>query len=372
MAALALVGAVLAACEKAVAPRQDFPATDSTLSLLEPAGARCVWLKVDAVSRRRWPVAIFDGDCAGGAIALSADRKHGAVWFHAAAAAAAAAAEAAGATGAAGGSPQGGGDREAAAAGGATGGDARLFAVDVGKGADAGAANPAIAPPPVGTRDIGFDSHGRLIALTEQELTKDEIGKGEAIVDGKTIKLDPPAEGVPVLVHAFAFQDGAWARFETATSVEEKDSGVGVYQLKAAQDLAFRSSEVLSMRAEGDGEIDPALLARLARFAPQASPRVGEWVRFGSGNTGFELWENSSDLAYSTGLAAFLDAAGEPVSPPGWPNTEKDVVSYAWNGAYLLAARDRAGMHPRLYRGGKLVWSSDSARAVTFWPAPRR
>ncbi|HVT60369.1 MAG TPA: hypothetical protein VHR45_18495 [Thermoanaerobaculia bacterium] len=60
------------------------------------------------------------------------------------------------------------------------------------------------------------------------------------------------------------------------------------------------------------------------------------------------------------------------MKPPGWPYTEKELVSYAWNGAYLLAAWQYRGSRARLYRGGELVWSSDTAHAVTFWPQRRR
>lgn len=116
------------------------------------------------------------------------------------------------------------------------------------------------------------------------------------------------------------------------------------------------------------------MLARLARFAPQADRARSDqgWIRFGSGGTRFVLWEVSGDFTHSTGLAAFVDRAGNPVKPPGWPFTEKDLLSYVWNGAYLLAAQDQAGSHPRLYRDGNLVWSSDAANAVTFWPRHKR
>ncbi|HVT60676.1 MAG TPA: hypothetical protein VHR45_20050 [Thermoanaerobaculia bacterium] len=62
------------------ASREDFPATGSTLSLLEPRGATCVWAKYDAVSQQRLAISTFQGDCRGGRIALSADQKQGAVW----------------------------------------------------------------------------------------------------------------------------------------------------------------------------------------------------------------------------------------------------------------------------------------------------
>jgi hypothetical protein len=78
------------------------------------------------------------------------------------------------------------------------------------------------------------------------------------------------------------------------------------------------------------------------------------------------------EFTHSTGLAACVDAASNPVKPPGWPFTERDFLCYRWRGDALLAAEDHAGSHPRLHRAGKLVWSSDTANAVTFWPMKRR
>jgi hypothetical protein len=336
-----------------VAVRQDFPATDSTLSLLEPHGAQCVWAKLDAAAPQRLAIAAFAGDCRGGRISLSADLRHGAVWFDPTA------------TSLPMFEPERAAFPEADPPAGAR---QRLFAVDMATG------TAAPVPLPPGTRDVGFDPRGRMIALTLQELTETETEKGEALVDGRVVKLEPATEGVPVLVHAFAFAGRRWQRLETASSTDGWDLALGVAALRAAQDLAFRSTEVLVPRVQGDGEIDEGLLAKLASFAPQAQPVAGSesWIRFGAGNTRFVVWEASGEFAYSTGLAAFVDPGGNPVKPPGWPYTENDRISYVWKGAYLLAAQDHVGTHPRLYRGGKLVWSSDTDRAVTFWPRRRR
>ena len=38
---------------------------------------------------------------------------------------------------------------------------------------------------------------------------------------------------------------------------------------------------------------------------------------------------------------------------------------------YLLVAEGYNGARPRLYRDGKLVWSSSTALATTFWPGAR-
>jgi hypothetical protein len=156
---LALVSFALAGCRSepaasppasAAVPREDFRVTDSTLSLLEPHGARCVWAKLDAASRKRLAIATFEGDCRGGRIALAVDQKRGAVWFDPAATSAALF----GVTTA---------FREADAPGGIR---PRLFAVDLGAG------STTSVPLPSGALDLGFDPQGRIVALTVQEPTE--------------------------------------------------------------------------------------------------------------------------------------------------------------------------------------------------------
>ncbi|HEV3077627.1 MAG TPA: hypothetical protein VHB47_24620 [Thermoanaerobaculia bacterium] len=117
------------------------------------------------------------------------------------------------------------------------------------------------------------------------------------------------------------------------------------------------------------GTAEAILLLGLASLAQAACE--GGWIRFGSGGTRLVVWEDGAELAYSTGLAAFIDPAGNPVKPAGWPYTENDRISYRWQGGYLLAAQDHVGTHPRLFRDGKPVWTSDTARAVTFLPRMR-
>lgn len=371
----------------AVATRDAFTLGDSTLSLLAPEGAGCAWVELDVVSGRRRALASFAGDCRGGKLALSADERRGAAWFDPAARSRSSVL----------GPPQAFPEAPAPA-----GARPRLFAVELATGA------ATAVPVPPGLRDLGFDPRGRLIALTVQPLSEAEIERGVAVVDGAPFELAPHTaprpgqqdeqgatnakdangqqgamgeqgvedeQGVPILAHALAFEHGAWRRIETARSTDGWDLALGVLALDAAQRLGFRSAEVLLPRVQGDDETDAAVLARLARYAPRVrpGPSGGAWIRFGAGATRFEVWEDGGDFAYSTGLAAFLENPfGEPRAPAGWPMTANDLASYTWRGDYLLAATEGIGSHPRLYRGGRPVWASDTARTVTFWPRRRQ
>jgi hypothetical protein len=223
-------------------------------------------------------------------------------------------------------------------------------------------------------RDLGFDRAGRLFGLTLQSLTEAELERGEALVDGKPVRLEKPLDGVPVLAHAFVLESRHWHRVETVNSTDAWDLALGVKGLAAAQGLGFRSAETLAPQVQGDEENDGALLARLARFAPQLAGLTrgdGGWIRDGWGDTRFVLWEEHGEFGYSTGLAAFVDRNGNLHPPAEWPFSEKIRICYRWNGPYLLVAEGYNGARPRLYRDGKLVWSSSTALATTFWPGAR-
>ena len=44
------------------------------------------------------------------------------------------------------------------------------------------------------------------------------------------------------------------------------------------------------------------------------------------------------------------------------------MISLRARGPYLLVSLADSGAHPRMYKGRKLVWSSETARGVTLWP----
>jgi hypothetical protein len=318
------------------------------LSLLEPAGRECRWVKLDALTNRRKVLASFQGGCQGGRIAMSADQSRGAVWFDPKA--------------------EGRSDGQAAFAEEPSPERTppRLFTVDMASGHITSLALP------VATRDLGYSSDNRLLALTVQPLSDAEIEKGIAVVDGRPVKLEPANQGVAILAHAWVRDGASWKRIETVNSTDGWDLGLGVLALNAAKELGFRSAEVLLPQVQGDDETDPAMVSRLAAFATDVHPQPGYvgWVRFGTDQIRLAVWEDGGDFAYSTGLLAFVDPRGTPTAPPSWPFSRHDFIAYSCRGPYLLAAVESIGSHPRLYQNGRPVWSADTARAVTFWPRP--
>jgi hypothetical protein len=347
--AAALAVAITAAAEEPTrrAPAAPtLPAGAATLSLLEPrAGGGCDWIELEAASGRRRVRAAFPGGCLGGTTVLARDGKQGAVWF---------------AVG------EYGGPRSAPPSG------ARLYIVDLACG------GVTQVPVPEGMRDLGFDRAGRLLSLTLQSLTEAELERGEALVDGKPVRLEKPLDGVPVLAHAFVLESRRWHRVETVNSTDAWDLALGVKGLAAAHDLGFRSAETLVPQVQGDEEDDGALLAQLARFAPQVaalSRGDGGWIRDGWADTRFVLWEERGEFGYSTGLAAFVDRDGNPHPPAEWPFARR--CGSATGGTALTCWRPKATAATVPVSTGTASWCGHRARRrrppsgrVLVWRTP--
>ena len=79
-------------------------------------------------------------------------------------------------------------------------------------------------------------------------------------------------------------------------------------------------------------------------------------------------WVITAEFGYTTGLLVFEAGKLERAANIGF--TDGELVSLHSQGPFLLVSSGGAGAHPRLYdtRSKALQFSSDTARAVTFWP----
>ncbi|HEX8823742.1 MAG TPA: hypothetical protein VF794_27720, partial [Archangium sp.] len=235
-------------------------------------------------------------------------------------------------------------------------------------------------PPEEGeVRDIGYDAQG-LVARALHPLTEEQQLQGSVILDGQELSFDPEQEGLPAL--AFAYRLGAqgqWKRVEVKASSEGSDLSLGISALELAPQ-GPDSTGLLSSQPDGDSdEPTPVQVARLLPFVPaplvekvkaEGMPEdsVG-WVRDTTPAGAFYVWQVTGDTPHTTGHLVL--ESGEqlhPVKELGF--TDGDVVAINTQGPFLLVASQRAGTHPRLYdvRTRALVFRSDAARAVTFWP----
>ncbi len=327
--------------------RTDKPApapavTDATLSLLEPVSDGCEWAQVDALTSARRVIAKLAVECQGASTALSRDGKQGVARFW-----------------------RGGVSQPVV--GRPTFPEKfpspafrdRLFLVDL----TTGSAEELPLPGSGELIEFGFDAKGRLLGLTIQKPTPEQERAGAVEVDGNTIRfgLDGNTRRT-LLAHAFVWREGAWARLDVKASNES--SGTGVLPLR--KELGERSSRVLDPRFAPREIEDDVLLDQLYALTPEQPD--GEWAAMVRGGYTLAIWGTPfGEELLATGLLRRVDK-GKAVALPGHTFRENDLVSIQSRGPFLLVSLADSGGHPRIYRGKKLVWSSENARAVTFWP----
>jgi hypothetical protein len=315
--------------------------TEATLSLLEPSGDGCEWAQLDPLSPARRVIAKLAVECQGAATALSRDGKRGVARFW-----------------------RGGVSQPVV--GKPTFPEKfpspafrdRLFLVDL----VSGAAEEIPLPPSGELIEFGFDAGGRLLGLSIQKPTPEQERTGAVEVDGQRIPFDLGARGHPLLAHAFAWQEGAWTRLDVKATNET--SGTSVLALR--KELGERSSRSLDPRISAQEVENDAVLDQLYAFTPEQPD--GEWVQLERGGYTLALWGTPfGDGLLATGLMRRVEK-GKALALPGLTYRANDLVSLQSRGPFLLISLADSGGHPRMYRGKKLVWSSEGARAVTFWP----
>lgn len=330
------------------------PLAPSLLSVFEPVDAGCEWRAVEPVKRAQVTLSAFPGTCVGARVAWSNDAGAAVVWFdpqHVQEAGYFAQ------TASKPGYPEEKVDAQATP---------RAFLVDVRVGTSATLPLPAAAPGHE-LQELGVGADGAPLALFEEALTDEVQKQGKVTVGAQSFDLTGITEGLPALAHAHRFASGRWTRVETALTTTGWDYAQGVRALDAFGRLGPRSTELASPHAQGD-VVDGATLKALKRLSPKkAGAGDGEWIFLGAGGARLYVWEISGEFAYTTGLVA----AGTPPKPlPQLGFTDGELVSIRTSQRYVLVTASDVGAHPRLYAmpDATLLYSSDTARGVTFWP----
>lgn len=331
-------------------PFEVVPAGDAVLSVFEPTDGGCQWRRLDALSGTHATVAEFPvANCLGARVAWSANGQLAATWFD---------------------------PRTVQRAGyGGTDVPASGYA-DENSPADAkdrvwlvtltsGALREVPAFPPSDVEDLGLDAKGALHVLGTEKLSDEAVAKGTVTIDGKALALTPVNEGLPALAHAWRLENGAWKRVETVQTTTGWDYAQGAQALELSHALGPQSSTLLESRPHSEEDLEEALSARLAPFAPKGAE--GEWRPVGKAPSRAFVWCVSGEFIEATGLVVFEASL---TKAEGMGFTAGDLVSHTPKGPYLLSAGSVAGTHPRLFNRAtrKLTWSSNTARAVTFWP----
>jgi len=345
-------------------PLAEVPGADSTLSVLEPQGGKCQWVRQDPVAQKRAGVASFDGDCKGARIAWSADGQKALVWFDPALV------QTAGYS-AANASPPAYPDEQPAA-----GASPRLYEVTIASGE----VRPVRFPSVEGElRDIGYKG-ADAVALAIRALTPEQA-QGDLRVDGQAVTL-PEGDGMPAVAQAYRLEkDGQFKRVEVKGTREGAEGAAGIGALDAASGLGPRSTELLDSHLSDEGpepteeqraKLQPLVPAPLVETVKASGlPEGTDWAHGVTPAGSFYVWQITGDTAHTTGHLVFeREGQFSPVKDLGF--TDGELVSVTARGPFVLIAAERVGTHPRLYdlRTGKQVFKSDTARATTFWPKP--
>jgi hypothetical protein len=327
------------------------PTARSTLSLFEPAGTNCEWRQLDPIAGTKVVLASFPGTCVGAKVSFSPDASKAIVWFDP------------GLVQSAGysstlsskpGYPDETRDEKATT---------RAFVVSTRKQKVDPLPLPAVNGQTL--QNLGIDSSGAVVALLEEAVP--ENAKGEITSGTEKFDLSTITEGLPVLVHAYRREGTEWKKFETKLSTTGWDYGLGVKELEASRKMGPSTEDMLSAHLQGDsaeGDIVPELM----KLAPKgAKEDDGNWIFFGAGGARLYVWEIQGEFVYTTGLIA---AGSPPAVLPKLGFTDGDLVAIRTSGPFVLISDSSSGTHPRIYEmpAAKLVFSSDTARAATFWP----
>ena len=340
---------IVVGCSSASAPitnggQTATPPGDAALALFDPAGRDCTLARVEPLAKTSEVLARFPHACTGARIAWRADRKRAVAWFDPGTA------YMPGFGGA--GVPRPGHPIEQVEI------KERLYDVDL----VAHAVAPLDVPEHVAEAAYGAD--GTLYAFTELDLPN---AKGKVTVRGTALDFTGISEGMPAAALAFARRGGRWELTSVTATTTGWDYARGWSAAPEAAKLGPRSVDVLDGHAETAELRDAATRAALDRIAraPGGDDRDG-WAQLGE----LYVWMFTGEFTYTTGRIAWRDGSGAIVLLPALDFTAGDAVTLRTRGRYLLVASTAAGAYPRLYDlvEHRRVWSSDSARAVTFWP----
>ncbi len=311
-------------------------ATDSTLSVLEPKGDECVWVRVDAQSKSRQELASVSVRCAGMEIAWSMDGTR------------------------------------AALQGFDANGLARLWEVTLTTGASR---SLSIPHPEMLVGGIGYDDTGKLhvLSIEPHDTFEEEGGVRYAPFEGQRTALAPAPPG-NALVHDFALgPKDNWTHVEMLLSraCSRADQCPGVTVLEVASHLGNRASDLRQRTPEFSFLADMHLDVSLDTVVP--GPRAGldgAWVQLKAMLPTY-VWRDGKTRRL-TGAVAFSD--GRHLLPAPDNKLDRSVeAELVVRGQFLLLA-GTDGAHARLIdlKTHRALWASDMAVGTLPWPPAGR
>ncbi|MBZ4377158.1 hypothetical protein NR800_29265 [Corallococcus interemptor] len=325
---------LLSACQKPAESSLTVPAAAPvkvapfSLSVLrDEASSGCTWLRLESDGSRRALVTV-DAACDGLQLAWSPDGRHAAV-------------------------------RDPA---GSARGPGRVWTVDL----SSGQGSAQLLPEEGLTGAVGFDSVGRLVALTAH--TGELVRRDDVFLfEGRRIPIPELDEGAG-LAHAYRLEAGAWKRIETVATRGDADA---VFALATTEMLVSSTvaGDVDALAAQGldEGSQDAA---RLDAVVPERGHDVfGGWARVESRGGPLFAWQTAGEQTALMMPVRWEVEDGHLGEPEGLALPAHSPVRALARGDLLLLAGETQA---RVYDLGsrRLAASFDGFRSVRFWPEP--
>jgi|GEM_PF-3504266 len=319
----------------------------ATLSVFEPHAGGCAWTRIEPVRNIEDALATFHSDCDGVRAAWAPSLDKAIVWF--------------------------GTDQD----------NVTVYLTNLDE------KTPSELPLPGDSDVVSFALASRNLPLAFTMTMEPVVGHDETgtFIEAAGARYPVLAEGdgIDVLAHAFSLHSGKWTLLETAASRCCADAAPGITLLnsykqnvESAQAATLQSGEILSATPEHTPMMDPPIVGKLnSDLSNEFDRSTGFWGRIGgAGELEVFVWfipagEDETGVDYATGHARFYSKQTGEVSPlPQAVLSAKDQATYQIHDRYLLVTEAGSGMQPRLYdmEKGTMIWSSDLAQGVTFWP----
>lgn len=236
-------------------------------------------------------------------------------------------------------------------------------------------------PPQGEVVRVGFDQTGMPLIATEHGYAEEQnllalSFEGEDYPvqrDGKAISLDDGDPHNNTLRHAFGWSGGKWNRLETKAIRLHDNGNMGEGdELSRFQGVAPRGSQLPLLPDEADKGTarlskvkDPKRLNTLNALSPSPAGSLG-WVEIRHGSQSCYLKIEATHTAWLTTPLVFEE---DGLLYPANLKFKYDGLIYLQD-HYLLLNRTPTGAALVDLQARKVLFESQSHRAVTFWPVP--
>jgi len=363
--ALSLLALLFLACAQtkkapALVPEEvppPVPATPVELSVFDAHEAGCAWNRLQLPEVEVKTIAQFPSSCLGVEVAWSADLTRALVSFPP--------------------QPAPAGAKKSAP----TKAGPQAFEVELASGN----LKPLSLPPklrgevelfgitPEGIVALSLESSPQLEKAMLQEMKKKKRAKSFQLSGGgEKISIELPeqiSDGMQAVAHAWLQKDGSWKRVESKFTTTGWDYGLGVRVLEAYGQFGPGTNKLLAVHSLPEAQaLENA--EPLSAWTPQSDDERQRWEKQSTPQGELFAWMTAGEFSYVTGLLIYQPKRGALSPLPGLGFGQEDLVAPLVRGTWLLVGAKNTGASPRVYdlRSGALAWSSDSARAVVFWP----